>query len=173
MGRVVSRWHVAIVAVLACVTGGVLVQSGVLGAQAQQAAPSAFVPIDSYRTFDSRVAPWSAKLPTGSIQPVHPSFNLAQEEPMLFPEGTVAVAYNATVTETEGAGYLEIDALPMVEATSSNVNWTGSGQTLANSGITRVQIGDDGSLVFGIRAGGAANARAHVVVDITGYFVEV
>jgi len=158
-----------IAVILSCVAGGVIVQTGMLGAEAQQ-SPTAFVPVDSYGTFDTGTM--GNKTRSGSIKVVYPELHLVAGEAIQFPAEAVAVAYNVTVTETEGAGFLEIDTLPLDDAETSNVNWTEDGQTVANSGITRIQTGDDGSLVFGILMGGTDNARAHILVDITGYFVE-
>lgn len=162
-----------LVALMAFVAGGVVVGSGVIRAVTDQSQPSAFVAIDSYRTLDSRVAPWGSKLVPNFAHTVKPMFDVSDGVPFQFPEGTVAVAYNLTVTETEGAGFVTIDALPLTEASTSNVNWSGQGQTVANSGITRVKTGDDDTLEFGVRLGGTPDALAHVVIDITGYFIEI
>ena len=161
-----------VVAALACGAVGVVVGSAVVGAQTEQTQPALFVSVDAYRTFDSRVDPWFLKVPVGSVQEVSPQYVPGQLEINELPAGTVAVTYNVTVTDTEGAGYVQIGALPLTEGSSSNVNWSEPGQTVANSGITRVETSDGGSLSFGFVVGGTVDARTHVIIDISGYFVE-
>lgn len=79
----------------------------------------------------------------------------------------LSVFANVTITETEGAGFLTIwrgDVSGMVDPPgTSNVNWTGPGQTLANLALTAV--GFENSIE--VMCGGAG--RTHVIVDIQGY----
>jgi hypothetical protein len=165
-----KKLKMTVVIALSCVAG-VIVQTGVIGAETEQATMSVFVPVDSYRTFDTRTA-MGNKLSAGSVNVVSPEFHLVDGDALALPPGTVAVAYNVTVTQTEGAGFLQIDALPIVDVETSSVNWFDDDQTVANSGITRIKVGDGGQLAFGVLAAGTDTARAHVVIDITGYFVE-
>jgi hypothetical protein len=78
-----------------------------------------------------------------------------------------AVFVNITITQTEGAGYLSIvgddasgEATP---PTTSNINWSTGGQTLAN--LTLSTVGSEHSIA--IRCGGFGSA--HVIVDVFGY----
>ena len=86
-----------------------------------------------------------------------------------------AAFLNITVTQTEGAGFLRVNATPVgggdpvdgdyrPDLETSNVNWSHDGQTLANLALTRVG-GETGVDIF---CGGAG--RTHVIVDLQGYF---
>ena len=74
---------------------------------------------------------------------------------------------NLTITQTEGSGYLVVyptsgkgDDRPP----TSNINWTGPNQTLANMVVT--QVGQENTnLVYA-----AGSGRTHVILDIFGYF---
>ena len=79
----------------------------------------------------------------------------------------VAAFINLTVTQTEGFGFLRVNGSDLSGERpvpkTSNVNWSGTNQTLANLALTTVG-GENGIEVF---CGGAG--RTHVVVDIMGY----
>jgi hypothetical protein len=79
----------------------------------------------------------------------------------------LSVFVNVTITETEGAGFLTVwpgDASDTVDPpTTSNINWTGPGMTLANLALS--QVGQENSIE--VRCGGAG--RTHVIVDFQGY----
>jgi hypothetical protein len=115
------------------------------------------------RIFDSRVDEMPlgrAKLATGNTVIV--TVSVPDESRFL-----TAALLNVTIAETEGAGFLRVSGtdssgtLP-VPATS-NINWSHSGQTVANLALTSVgsEFGVD------IFAGGAG--RTHVIVDVQGY----
>lgn len=81
---------------------------------------------------------------------------------------SVTVAFvNCTVTETEGSGYLVISAsdlsgeLPPPQ--TSNINWSGPGQTLANLVLTAV----GGENTISVACGGTG--RTHFIIDLQGY----
>ncbi len=87
-----------------------------------------------------------------------------------FPEETrlaISVFANVTVTGTEGSGYLVINGadssgdLPFPQ--TSNVNWFGNGQTLANVVLTTV--GSESGISVSARGGG----RTHFIIDVQGY----
>jgi hypothetical protein len=78
-----------------------------------------------------------------------------------------AVFVNITITQTEGAGHLAIvgddlsgDAPP---PTTSNINWSTSGVTLANLALSTV----GGEHAIAVWCGGFG--RTHVIVDVFGY----
>jgi len=79
----------------------------------------------------------------------------------------VAAFLNVTITETEGSGFLRVSGtdssgqLP-VPATS-NINWSQSGQTMANLALT--SVGSE----FGVDIFAGGGGRTHVVVDVQGY----
>ena len=124
--------------------------------------------IDPVRVWDSRDAePYKlqagvshgGKLASGdsfgfSLQGLVPTFN-------------GGALLNVTLDQTEGHGYLTVYGPgEQGEAPStSNLNWYGVDQIVANLVITK--LGGEASL--GIRAGGGG--RTHVIVDVLGYLV--
>lgn len=116
------------------------------------------------RLFDSRITPPSlggGKIAAGSAVGVPVSIGTLDGS-------NVSVAFvNCTVTDTENAGYLLIHASdpigdkPLPE--TSNVNWSQTGQTLANLALTAV--GDENYI--SIFCGGTG--RTHFIIDLQGY----
>ena len=78
-----------------------------------------------------------------------------------------SVFLNVTITETEGAGFLTVFPTdlsgknPMPD--TSNINWSGDGQTIANMAFTGVG-GENGVEAF---CGGLG--RTHFIIDMQGY----
>jgi hypothetical protein len=70
---------------------------------------------------------------------------------------------NATVTETEGAGFFRFARTAVIPPPTSNINWWASGLTLANLAV----VFTNGSAGISIVSGGLG--RAHVVLDLLGY----
>lgn len=143
-----------------------------------------FVPISSYRTFDSRADGQSTgndgmKLPEAENPlSIFVGNNREQTSDPFFgaPGRVVAVSFNVQVVETEGFGFLHIDGLFFADGSASTLNWSGPGQDEANSGVAMVIDPEsldveDNRGELGIYIGGPG--KAHVIVDITGYFVEV
>jgi hypothetical protein len=115
------------------------------------------------RIYDSRIddVPLGrAKLESGSTVIVTVS---VPDEPRFLR----AAFLNVTITGTEGSGFLRVngtdssDTLP-VPATS-NINWSQSGQTLANLALT--SVGSE----FGVDIFAGGGGRTHVIVDVQGY----
>lgn len=84
------------------------------------------------------------------------------------PTGILMAAFvNVTVTQTEGQGFLRLTGSDATgerpPAPTSNVNWLGSGQTMANMALTTVGF-ENAIEVF---CGG--NGRTHVIVDLMGF----
>jgi hypothetical protein len=82
----------------------------------------------------------------------------------LVPDGATAIACNITVADTFGAGYAVVN--PGLNATigASTINWSQTGQVLANGII--VGIDDARRVTIVVGGGGVTN----IVVDVTGYF---
>lgn len=136
------------------------------------AAPSAFVPISGYRSYDSRVNPdESGPIYLQEQRFVDVALDLEGNERI--PDEATAVSFNVTVTETESAGFVQISAPGSQFGDTSTVNWTASGQTVANAGDALMYEGDifDNNIVFHVD--GAGGAGAHVIIDITGYYVPI
>lgn len=80
----------------------------------------------------------------------------------------VSVAFvNCTITDTEGSGYLTITQSDLSgelpPPRTSNINWSTSGQTLANLVLTAV----GGESTISVACGG--NGRTHFIIDLQGY----
>ncbi len=112
-----------------------------------------FIDETPYRLFDTRE-------PTGGSAP------FAGDEEYAFWIGNAsikALAWNLTVTETHGSGFLAVypceDGLPLV----SSVNYTGVGQTMANFAIVTPDTFTEVCLY--------ALTSTHVIVDEAGFFI--
>jgi len=115
------------------------------------------------RIYDSRIdaVPLGrAKLATGNTVIV--TVTVPDEDRHL-----TAAFLNVTITQTEGAGFLRVygsdSSGEQPVPTTSNINWSQSGQTLANLALTTV--GSES----GVDIAALGNGRTHVVVDVQGY----
>ena len=79
------------------------------------------------------------------------------------PAGATGALVNLTVTETSGAGYLTIFAAGLAFPGTSNINWSASGQTLANNATS----GMDGSAQVSVFCGGG---QTQFIIDVAGYY---
>ena len=147
-----------------------------VGAVVQYTLPTnALGPVTPFRVFDTRLCGGvCVKVAQGTPR----TFNVKDSIDVVtgavlgtdvVPVGTVAVAYNLTVTQTEGAGYIAILPGGTTTVTASAINWTSSGVTIANGGIVVFGSGANERKVT-LVCGGAGGARAHVILDITGFF---
>ena len=85
----------------------------------------------------------------------------------LLPGAAVAALINLTVTNTSsGGGFLKAFKKGAAIPTASNINWSGSGQTIANS--TLVALNPGGQIT--VRCGGTA-ALTDFIVDVIAYQV--
>ena len=76
--------------------------------------------------------------------------------------GVRAATINVTITETVGSGYLAVgNPGPDGTRTTSNINWSTSGQTLANLAVTTLF---EGNLTIFAGGGGSTN----FIVDLMG-----
>lgn len=80
------------------------------------------------------------------------------------PAGATAIAYNLTVVDTGGSGFLAVTAGSSTTFRASSINWSASGQILANGQLAPL----DGERRVRIFAGGGGTA--HVLVDVQGYY---
>jgi hypothetical protein len=78
-----------------------------------------------------------------------------------------SVFVNCTITQTEGSGYLVIFGSDLSgnvpDPLTSNINWSSSGQTLAN--LTLSAVGGENTISVHCEGGG----RTHVIIDVQGY----
>jgi hypothetical protein len=135
------------------------------GDQAQAAPLSALIVLSQpVRVFDSRSRPVSlggGKLVAGN--------SIAVSVGTVPDPGIIATAVfaNVTVTDTEGRGFLVVRGSDLSgqapPPSTSNVNWTADGQTIANLVIT--PVGGENSLQ--VQAGGSG--RTHFIIDVQAY----
>lgn len=81
------------------------------------------------------------------------------------PSDASLVMGNLTVTETVGTGYLSLYPTGVAWPGNSNINWTGSGATLANSFV--VKPGTAGKITVKTPAWGG---KCHFIIDLVAYF---
>lgn len=126
-----------------------------------------FVPINPYRAFDTRRI--ATNVMVGGKEII---FDVLTNEDLVaqIPSTAVAVTYNLTITQTVGSGYLSIYPADINWPGTSSINFTTSGQTLANGGTVAVGLGSFlGELA--VYCGPNANIAANFIVDITGYYI--
>ena len=121
--------------------------------------------IEPIRVFDSRTAPAGSgggKILSGTSNGVSVGLLVARGF-----GNPAAVFVNVTITETEGAGFLLVRASDLIGdrplPSTSNINWSTNGQTLANLVVTTV----GGENTLEVHAGGSG--RTHYVLDVQGY----
>jgi hypothetical protein len=115
-----------------------------------QPPPQSFVALTGVPRYDSRTG--AGKLGAG-------------EERILdvgVPAGARAAVLNLTVTETEAAGFVAVFAGNIPWPGNSSVNWSTTGQTVANAVIS--PVGPDAK----IKVLGGVN-KTHIVIDTQGY----
>jgi len=120
-------------------------------------APSAFEPVGPHRVADTRWADCSCGRPAARTIRVHIG------ETALFPQQITAAAVTITVAGARVAGHATVFPSGSSRPLASTVNFPAY-QSAANS--TVVGVGPDGAIdVY-------TSSDAHVIVDVTGVFVE-
>jgi hypothetical protein len=122
--------------------------------------PQTLVPISPQRVYDSRVA--GGKVHDGEERVVSLAHALTGGAPVV-PRGAIAAALTATVTETEGAGYIAVFPADAAWAGTSSVNWFGPNQNLATAVISKLDANRR------VKVRGGVNPT-HVVIDVAGYW---
>ena len=85
--------------------------------------------------------------------------------PGLIGQDVTGTILNVTITNTEGQGFLRVDASNATTTNdTSNVNWFANGQTIANL----VMVPAVGTR--GITVTAAGTGRTDVVIDLVGFF---
>ena len=83
---------------------------------------------------------------------------------LLIPHGATAVAFNLTITQTAGSGFLSICAGDRNTATSI-INWTSANVTVANASVIPI----DASRRVKVTCGGPGST--HFILDISGDYL--
>jgi len=123
-------------------------------------------PVSPHRVYDSRQA--EGRLTGGLSRIVSVKdgrslvgvFDLAD----LVPVGSTAIAYNLTIIDTIGAGFLAITPAGDAAYSASAINWTTSGVAVANASIVDI----DSARNITVWAGGGG--ATHFIIDIVGYY---
>ena len=149
-----------------CVTSGT---PGVWRQLTSTAAAGAFVPIVPARVFDSRYLAPVGPLGSGQsrVVSVATSYNPDSATVALsnvVPSGATAVAVNLTIANTVGAGYLFLAPGDASSITASSINWSSSGQSVANALI--VPLDASRQLKAFVGGGGSTD----FLCDVSGYY---
>jgi hypothetical protein len=126
-----------------------------------------FVPITPYRTIDTRS--YSDGFMLGGDELVF-SVLIDESNTTRIPDGAVAITYNLTIDNTVGVGYCALYPGSRVWPGNSSINWTGTGQTIANGGTVAIDFYTDFGQVSAY-CGPPANLGTDFIVDVTGYYI--
>lgn len=127
--------------------------------------------ITPVRVYDSRAgSPAPGFLSGGSnrvvsIKDARPDATGAVSIVDVVPTGSTAIAYNLTVADTIGAGFLSVTEGDAGGFTASSINWSATGQLLANGSVVKV----DANRQVRVFAGGAGNTN--FIIDVVGYYL--
>ncbi len=133
------------------------------------ASAGAFHAVNPVRAYDSRW-PGGSKMPSNSqrllsVADGHDVVSGVVNAPNSVPAGANAIAYNLTITATTGSGFLAVAPGTASTVTASSINWSSTGQDLANGLI----VGVDTSRQVRVFSGGGGTTD--FIIDIVGYFV--
>lgn len=134
-------------------------------------AAGAFHAITPTRVYDSRAAAPSPGAIAGgasrvvSVSDARPDATGAVTTAGIVPPGASAIAYNITVADTVGAGFLSVNEGDATGFTASSINWSATGQLLANGLVVKL----DGSRQVKVFAGGGGSTN--FLIDVLGYYL--
>ena len=157
--------------------GGVLwycVESGTPGKWRTLSAPTgagSFYAVTPARAYDSRLSTYPQNGVLGSGQ--NRTISVANRYDVngtlvtsnFVPAGATAVFANVTVVDTVGAGYLAVNPGGTTAVAASTINWSASGQVLANGISLTLNASREITVVNG--SGGSTQ----FIIDITGYWL--
>jgi hypothetical protein len=127
-----------------------------------------FVPINPYRTFDSR--DYADGYMLGGDTTWFDVLTDSHGTPQI-PSNAVAVTYNLAIVDTSGSGFLAIYPADINWPGNASINWTGPGTTLSNGGTVAIGYYTAPGQVE-IYCGPALwTTGTDFVVDITGYYI--
>lgn len=157
-----------------CVAGG---NPGTWRKLAAADTAGLFHPIATARVYDSR---WSGILPNvtkgsivvgGAPRLVYCDDKRALATGLptqtdVVPVGATAIAYNLTVTQTSGQGFLSVEPGGTAEAGGSAINWSPGPASLANASVTKL----DTQRRISAFIGGGVGSSTHFIIDVVGYY---
>ncbi|MFN6118225.1 MAG: hypothetical protein ACK5CE_01085 [Actinomycetes bacterium] len=146
------------------------VSTGTPGTWRKLAGPTtagAFHAINPARVYDSRVAEGALGQGASRLVSVADGRDAAGSvsAPNVVPIGATAIAYNVTVADTVGAGFLAVAPGNSTGTSASSINWSGSGQLLSNGLQVGIDVDDRTVRVF---SGGAGSTQ--FIIDVVGYY---
>lgn len=124
----------------------------------------AFHAINPTRAEDTRVAGRGGALGAQQTRVADLAVNLGGGA--LVPYKATAAVVNVTVTGTSGSGFLTLWPYGEPKPTASTINWSGSGQTIAN-GAT-IALGS--AQRMNVYCGGSGGPSTDYLIDVTGYY---
>ncbi|CAB4873524.1 unannotated protein [freshwater metagenome] len=129
------------------------------------------IPITPARVYDSRFnmtpdanGPISAGASrTISVAAARNPLTGVRTGDIVVPASATAVAFTVTVAGTVGGGYLAVNPGGATAVTASSINWSSTGQVLANTGVVKL---NDSRQITVVQGGGATD----FIIDIVGYY---
>ena len=148
----------------ACVASG---RPGIWRKLAGPATSGALHLIEPTRVYDSRWPAGGGRLVSGDSRGIDVSAgrNLtsgAIETAGLVPPQATALQYTITVTDTAGSGFVAVTSAAATTYRASTANWSGAGQSIANSTLARLSSPE-------LRLWCGGGGSTHVIVDVLGY----
>lgn len=132
----------------------------ILGYYSPSAGGSVFVPVSPVRAYSSVAA--GSPISSGQQRTI----DVLNGAPGWVPDKATGIAYNLTVTDTVGSGFLAVAPASVATIPDvSTINWFASNNTIANA--TQTGITDGKVNVF---AGGGGSTN--FLIDVVGYFVQ-
>jgi hypothetical protein len=152
--------------------GTALTNSYCNGIRVRYRPPSnGLVPITPARAYDSRLTMTpdaNGKLAAGTNRTVSVAnarnITTGAVVAALVPSNATAVAYTLTVANTVGQGFLAVNPGGVTAVTASSINWSATGQLLANTGV--VKLGPSQTVT--VFAGGNTT---DFIIDVVGYYL--
>jgi hypothetical protein len=128
-----------------------------------------FHPLTPFRAYDSRWAGAGGPIlantsRTVSVKDAHDTNTGAVTTADLVPTSARAIGYNLTITGTSGFGFLAITPGDDVTFGASAINWSSTGQDLANGGTVGVNAAREVKVFAGF------TGSTQFIVDVTGYY---
>ncbi len=134
-------------------------------AEAWAAGPYSFYPITPCRVVDTRsgLGGYNTLMPNGTVR----TFTIKNASPCFIPNTAAAVAFNVTVADPAGSGFVALWPFNQAYPNVSTINFIG-GENLANGAIVPVTAGAPDLNVVAAFAPGPTGVN--LILDITGYF---
>ena len=132
--------------------------------------PLLFFPIAPKRVYDSRFIAPLGPLPTRTNRVVSVANGYVTDSatldlPDVVPVGAAAIAYNITIANTVGAGFLSVNPGDAAALGGSSINWFTAGLSLANGLVVKLDANRQIKVFCG-NGGGSAD----FIIDVLGYY---